>query len=231
MSGDGGSRTRSSSVQARCSATRASSPGVRTGGVEPPQREAAGLQPVELADAQRPRAGWGGRPDSNRYLEAHNLGCWPLHHGHHEAGTTGLEPAASRLTSECSALLSYAPSTASEDSRFPDVSAAEPGLAGAAAGQGSEKRGWDSTPRSRAHEAREDSLSSTAQVWPAGIEPALSGSRSRRGSQHPLRPDVHREPPAGLEPAASGLRARRHDQFDHGGVRAPAAGLEPASRD
>src|SRR5919198_4497573 len=34
-----------------------------------------------------------------------------LHHGHHEpeAGTTGLEPAASRLTSECSARLSYAP--------------------------------------------------------------------------------------------------------------------------
>ena len=33
----------------------------------------------------------------------------PLHHGHHEAGTTGLEPATSRLTSECSAQLSYAP--------------------------------------------------------------------------------------------------------------------------
>jgi hypothetical protein len=45
-----------SSLQARRSATRASSPGraVRTGGVEPPQREAAGLQPVELAGAQRP---------------------------------------------------------------------------------------------------------------------------------------------------------------------------------
>src|SRR5687767_7143888 len=31
---------------------------VRTGGVEPPQREAAGLQPAELADARRPRKGW-----------------------------------------------------------------------------------------------------------------------------------------------------------------------------
>jgi hypothetical protein len=51
----------------------------------------------------------GSRPDSNRYREAHNLGCSPLHHGHHEAGTTGLEPAASRLTSERSARLSYAP--------------------------------------------------------------------------------------------------------------------------
>jgi hypothetical protein len=33
----------------------------------------------------------------------------PLHHGHNEAGTAGLEPAASRLTSERSAQLSYAP--------------------------------------------------------------------------------------------------------------------------
>ena len=26
--------------------------------------------------------GQGGRPDSNRYREDHNLGCSPLHHGH-----------------------------------------------------------------------------------------------------------------------------------------------------
>jgi hypothetical protein len=40
----------------------------------------------------------------------HDPGCFRLHHGHHEeAGTTGLEPAASRLTSERSARLSYAP--------------------------------------------------------------------------------------------------------------------------
>ena len=85
-------------------------PQVRTGGVEPPQREAAGLQPVELSRAQRPREPWGGRPDLNRYCGIHGPGCWPLHHGHHEAaGTTGLEPAASRLTSECSSQLSYAP--------------------------------------------------------------------------------------------------------------------------
>jgi hypothetical protein len=30
----------------------------RTGGVEPPQREATGLQPAELAGAQRPQEGW-----------------------------------------------------------------------------------------------------------------------------------------------------------------------------
>jgi hypothetical protein len=104
-----------SSLQARRSATRASSPGgkVRTGGVEPPQREAAGLQPVELAGAQRPRElGW---PNG---LEPIPSGLTTpdaaLHHGHHEAGTgtTGLEPAPSRLTNERSAQLSYAPKIA-----------------------------------------------------------------------------------------------------------------------
>jgi hypothetical protein len=88
-------------------------PEVRTGGVEPPQREAAGLQPVELAGAQRPRerAVRGDRPGSNRRRGDHSPGCFRLHHGHHgeTAGTTGLEPAASRLTSERSARLSYVP--------------------------------------------------------------------------------------------------------------------------
>jgi hypothetical protein len=42
------------SLQARRSATRASSPEVRTDGVEPPQPEAPGLQPGELTRAQRP---------------------------------------------------------------------------------------------------------------------------------------------------------------------------------
>ena len=81
---------------------------VRTGGVEPPQHEAAGLQPAELADAQRPHEGWPAglepapagltTPDASVYTTATT-----------KAGTTGLEPAASRLTSERSALLSYAP--------------------------------------------------------------------------------------------------------------------------
>ena len=31
---------------------------MRTGGLEPPQPEATGLQPAELADAQRPLEGW-----------------------------------------------------------------------------------------------------------------------------------------------------------------------------
>ena len=80
---------------------------VRTGGVEPPQREATGLQPAELADAQRPQEG--GRPGSNRFREAHNLGCSPLTPRPPRTGTTGLEPASSRLTSERSPRLSYVP--------------------------------------------------------------------------------------------------------------------------
>ncbi len=49
-----------------------------------------------------------------------------------------------------------------------------------------EWRGWDSNPRSRAHEAREDSPSSTARwIWPAGVEPAISGSRNRRVDRLP----------------------------------------------
>src|SRR5919197_3129820 len=53
----------SASLQARCSVRLSYIPSesVRTGGVEPPQRGATGLQPAELADAQRPRTeseGW-----------------------------------------------------------------------------------------------------------------------------------------------------------------------------
>ena len=50
----------------------------------------------------------GGRPDSNRYCEAHNLECSPLHHGHQDGDdrtrTSGL-PADNRLLLP----LSYAP--------------------------------------------------------------------------------------------------------------------------
>ena len=76
-------------------------PKVRTDGVEPPQPEASGLQPVELTHAQRPRER-GSRSDSNRHCGIHGPGCLPLHHGHHVTETTGFEPATFRLTSECS---------------------------------------------------------------------------------------------------------------------------------
>jgi hypothetical protein len=88
-------------------------PKVRTGGVESGYAQryhATGLQPAELADAQRPHEG--DRPDSNRYPEVHNLGCSPLHHGHHENGddrirTGGLSPDKRSLLP-----LSYAPEVA-----------------------------------------------------------------------------------------------------------------------
>jgi hypothetical protein len=107
---------------------------VETAGVEPaPPRCKRGALPPEL----RPRGdadGWtrtttargtaftarrahqcsasarkGGRPDSNRNLEDHDLGCCRYTTATTRTGTTGFEPAASRLTSERSARLSYAP--------------------------------------------------------------------------------------------------------------------------
>jgi hypothetical protein len=87
-------------------------PTVRTDGVEPSQPGAPRLQRGELARCSASARKWGDRPGSNRRRGAHNPGCFRLHHGHHGAGTTGLEPAASRLTSERSARLSYAPEVA-----------------------------------------------------------------------------------------------------------------------
>jgi hypothetical protein len=64
-------------------------------------------------------------------------------------------------------------------------------------------------------------------IWPAGIEPAVSGARSRRGGLLPH--SQMKAPPAGLEPAASGLRARRHRQFDHGGKSSSRSRREAAA--
>ena len=75
-------------------------------------------------------------------------------------------------------------------------------------------RGWDSNPRSRAHEAREDSRSSTAHAGRSGRQD--SNLRSPVPETGGVAKLPHSQmtsiavPPAGLEPAASGLRARRH---------------------
>ena len=151
------------SVQARVLSTeRRPQVEVRTGGVEPPQRAAAGLRPVELANARRPR-GRGGRPGSNRRQRGSQPRVLPTTPRPPWTGTTGLEPATSRLTSECSSQLSYAPI---------------------------EARGWDSNPRSRAHEAREDSRSSTAQGL-AGRSRTCDLRRPKpAGWPSPPQPDV-----------------------------------------
>src|SRR3954447_8987371 len=88
----------SASLQARCSFRLSYIPEkVRTGGVEPPQHEATGLQPAELADAQRPHETRGAGRARTGASGAHNPGCFRLHHGHHDSGddrtrTGGLSP-------------------------------------------------------------------------------------------------------------------------------------------
>ena len=113
----------------------------------------------------------GGRPDLNRRRGDHDPEC--CHYTTATAGTAGLEPAASRLTSERSTPLSYAPMTGS--------------------------RGRDSNPRSRAHEAREDNRSSTAQGL-AGrtrtCDPRLPGPV---GWPAPPQPDGDRHHAVGID--------------------------------
>jgi hypothetical protein len=131
---------------------------MRTGGVEPPQPEALALQAGELADAQRPREGVAGRtrtgaagittPNAHRYTTAT---IW--------TGTAGLEPAASRLTSERSGRLSYAPDWS---------------RAGGIRTHGLElmRLARTTAPLPR-------------KVWLAGLEPAIPGFRGRWGGQFP----------------------------------------------
>jgi hypothetical protein len=101
-------------------------------------------------------------------------------------------------------------------------------------------RGWDSNPRSRAHEAREDNHSSTAlrltgenrrcspaSIWPAGFEPAISGFRSRwcrpgspttrctRGDA-PVTPSA--STPGGTRTRSFRVEGPASSPFDHGGI-------------
>ena len=46
-------------------------------------------------------------------------------------------------------------------------------------------------------------------IWPAGVEPAVSGSRNRRGGRAPLRPVVHRVDDRGIEPRTTAVSERR----------------------
>ena len=112
---------------------------------------------------RNPRGGKGDRLESNRYREAHNLGCSPLHHGHHgffaaDAGfprplTHVLESARSR----------HAPAKPERTSR------------------------GDSAGGIRTHDLELMRLARTAappprsrRAPPAGLEPAASGLRARR---------------------------------------------------
>jgi hypothetical protein len=182
---------------------------MRTGGVEPPQHEATGLQPAELAGAQRPReGGWPAgvepaptgvtSPGASVYTTATMKGLPG------EAGTTGLEPAASRLTSERSTRLSYAPDSAGgirthglELMRLARTASPLPRRSGR----------QESNLRSPAPEAGGVAYSPTAR---RSCKSTPGGTRTRS-----FRVEG---------PASSPVRPRGQEQ-------APAAGLEPASRD
>jgi hypothetical protein len=151
----------------------------------------------ELARCSASASKWGGRPGSNRRRGDHDPGCFRLHHGHHEAGTTGLEPAASRLTSERSARLSYAPEGSAGGIRTHGLELMR--LARTASPL-PRKSGWqESNLRPPAPEAGgvPSPLQPGDEVPPAGLEPAASGLRTRR---HPVRPRGQ-APAAGFEPA------------------------------
>jgi hypothetical protein len=138
---------------------------VRTGGVEPPQPEATRLQRAGLTCARHPHERATGRIRTGA-AGFTVPGASRLHHGHREAGTTGLEPATSRLTSDCS-------------------SAAELRPLGTA-------RGRDSNPRLELMRlARKAPPPPRTKVWPAGVEPAVSGSRNRRGGRLPHSQTKH----------------------------------------
>jgi hypothetical protein len=182
---------------------------MRTDGVEPPQHEAPRLQRGELTgcSASAYVNGKGGRPGSNRLRRGSQPRVLPLHHGHHESGDDRTRTGG-----------------LSPDKRVLCSSELRPQV-----------RGWDSNPRSRAHEAREDSRSSTARRCETGLagRSRTCGLRFPKpaGWPAPLQPeDDQRAPPAGLEPAASGLRARRHRHFDHGGMRLRRQGSNLRSR-
>src|SRR6476659_7011113 len=69
-----------------------------------------GYSAVSSPDAQRPLVEEGRPTGFEPVPRGSRPRMLPLHHSHHEeTGTTVLEPAPSRLTSECSSRLSYAP--------------------------------------------------------------------------------------------------------------------------
>ena len=153
----------------------------------------------------------------------------PLHHSHHEAGTTGFEPATSRPTTERSGqpelrprcFVRLEPPLAFLARRCGRVgewdSARHSPLARAcAAAREARLRGWDSNPRSRAHEAREDGPSSTA-LGLAGRS-RTCGLRLPKPAGWPISPTSRWSPPGGARTrsfpgegrASSPLRPRGH---------------------
>ena len=152
---------------------------VRTGGVEPPQPEATGLQPAELTSAQRPRGRAADRVRTGTArITTSNAAVTPQPP---RAGTTGVEPAAYRLTSERSAVELRPPRVASrhgaggirthglELMRLARTAAPLPRY-------GTRSGRLESNQRSPVPETGGVAVSPTARrVPPAGLEPAPPG--------------------------------------------------------
>jgi hypothetical protein len=130
---------------------------------------------------------------------------------------TGFEPAPTGLTTPGASVTPRPPRSGDDRTRTGGLSPDKRALCSSEL-RPRRVRGWDSNPRSRAHEAREDNRSSTAQSgWQ---ESNLRSPAPEAGGVacSPTARSEHRAPPVGLEPAASALRARRHRRFDHRGI-------------
>jgi hypothetical protein len=69
-------------------------------------------------------------------------------------------------------------------------------------------RGWDSNPRPELMRlARRAAPPRVDRVWPAGIEPAISGAQNRRGGLLPYDQSAVDDP--GVEPGTTGISDRR----------------------
>src|SRR3954447_12171993 len=162
------------------------------------------VERAELADAQRPHESRVAGRARTGACRDHNPGCFLSTPRPPRTGTTGLEPAASRLTSECSTQLSYAP-----------------------------KKNVSSAGGIRTHGLELMRLAGTASPLPRKSGRQESNLRSpvpETGGVARLPYSQMKAPPAGLEPALSGLRARRHLPFDHGGVSSGGRGRTCVSR-
>ena len=163
---------------------------MRTGGVEPPQREATGLQPAELAACS-----------------ASAYAGWPA----------GLEPAPTGLTTPGASVYTTATTSGDDRTRTGGLSPDKRALcsselrprnsAGGIRTHGLElmRLARTASPLPRRSGWQESNLRSPAPEA-GGVANSPTARRSCEA------------PPAGLEPAASGLRARRHRRFDHGGT-------------
>ena len=166
-------------LQAGCSATRASSPGSGDwcGRMESNHHSARrrGYSAMSSPDARRPQEQQGDRPDSNRYREDHDLGCCryttATTNGDDRTRTGDLSPDKRVL---CPAELR------------------PPGLIDGAGGI--RTHGLELMRLARTAKLLYRAAGRTT-IWPAGVEPAVSGARSRRGGllpysqmvQHPRR--------------------------------------------